>query len=235
MEPFYDRVILKLSGEILAGESGFGYDFDVLDRISLAIGECKELGTQIGIVIGGGNFWRGRSSENMLRTSADNVGMLATAMNAIVLSDALTQNGIHNRVMSAIPMPKICESYVVEKARDYMNNVGVVIFAAGTGNPFFSTDTAAALRAAELQAKVLLKGTNVDGVYDKDPNKYPDAVRFDCLTHDEVLNRGLGVMDAAATALCKENNINTIVFDMTNPENIVSAVKGICIGTIVTN
>ncbi|NLL16649.1 MAG: UMP kinase [Clostridiales bacterium] len=235
MEPFYDRVILKLSGEILAGESGFGYDFDVLDRISLAIGECKELGTQIGIVIGGGNFWRGRSSENMLRTSADNVGMLATAMNAIVLSDALTQNGIHNRVMSAILMPKICESYVVEKARDYMNNVGVVIFAAGTGNPFFSTDTAAALRAAELQAKVLLKGTNVDGVYDKDPNKYPDAVRFDCLTHDEVLNRGLGVMDAAATALCKENNINTIVFDMTNPENIVSAVKGICIGTIVTN
>ena len=235
MEPFYDRVILKLSGEILAGESGFGYDFDVLDRISLAIGECKELGTQIGIVIGGGNFWRGRSSENMLRTSADNVGMLATAMNAIVLSDALTQNGIHNRVMSAIPMPKICESYVVEKARDYMNNVGVVIFAAGTGNPFFSTDTAAALRAAELQAKVLLKGTNVDGVYDKDPNKYPDAVRFDCLTHDEVLNRGLGVMDAVATALCKENNINTIVFDMTNPENIVSAVKGICIGTIVTN
>lgn len=235
MEPFYDRVILKLSGEILAGESGFGYDFDVLDRISLAIGECKELGTQIGIVIGGGNFWRGRSSENMLRTSADNVGMLATAMNAIVLSDALTQNGIHNRVMSAILMPKICESYVVEKARDYMNNLGVVIFAAGTGNPFFSTDTAAALRAAELQAKVLLKGTNVDGVYDKDPNKYPDAVRFDCLTHDEVLNRGLGVMDAAATALCKENNINTIVFDMTNPENIVSAVKGICIGTIVTN
>lgn len=235
MEPFYDRAILKLSGEILAGESGFGYDFDVLDRISLAIGECKELGTQIGIVIGGGNFWRGRSSENMLRTSADNVGMLATAMNAIVLSDALTQNGIHNRVMSAILMPKICESYVVEKARDYMNNVGVVIFAAGTGNPFFSTDTAAALRAAELQAKVLLKGTNVDGVYDKDPNKYPDAVRFDCLTHDEVLNRGLGVMDAAATALCKENNINTIVFDMTNPENIVSAVKGICIGTIVTN
>jgi uridylate kinase len=235
LEPFYDRVILKLSGEILAGESGFGYDFDVLDRISLAIGECKELGTQIGIVIGGGNFWRGRSSENMLRTSADNVGMLATAMNAIVLSDALTQNGIHNRVMSAILMPKICESYVVEKARDYMNNVGVVIFAAGTGNPFFSTDTAAALRAAELQAKVLLKGTNVDGVYDKDPNKYPDAVRFDCLTHDEVLNRGLGVMDAAATALCKENNINTIVFDMTNPENIVSAVKGICIGTIVTN
>lgn len=228
-------MILKLSGEILAGESGFGYDYDVLDRISLAIGECKELGTQIGIVIGGGNFWRGRSSENMLRTSADNVGMLATAMNAIVLSDALTQNGIHNRVMSAIPMPKICESYVVEKARDYMNNVGVVIFAAGTGNPFFSTDTAAALRAAELQAKVLLKGTNVDGVYDKDPNKYPDAVRFDCLTHDEVLNRGLGVMDAAATALCKENNINTIVFDMTNPENIVSAVKGICIGTIVTN
>ncbi|MGI6773347.1 MAG: UMP kinase [Acutalibacteraceae bacterium] len=235
MEPFYDRVILKLSGEILAGESGFGYDFDVLDRISLAIGECKELGTQIGIVIGGGNFWRGRSSENMLRTSADNVGMLATAMNAIVLSDALTQNSINNRVMSAILMPKICESYVVEKARDYMNNVGVVIFAAGTGNPFFSTDTAAALRAAELQAKVLLKGTNVDGVYDKDPNKYPDAVRFDCLTHDEVLNRGLGVMDAAATALCKENNINTIVFDMTNPENIVSAVKGICIGTIVTN
>lgn len=228
-------MILKLSGEILAGESGFGYDFDVLDRISLAIGECKELGTQIGIVIGGGNFWRGRSSENMLRTSADNVGMLATAMNAIVLSDALTQNGIHNRVMSAILMPKICESYVVEKAMDYMNNVGVVIFAAGTGNPFFSTDTAAALRAAELQAKVLLKGTNVDGVYDKDPNKYPDAVRFDCLTHDEVLNRGLGVMDAAATALCKENNINTIVFDMTNPENIVSAVKGICIGTIVTN
>lgn len=228
-------MILKLSGEILAGESGFGYDFDVLDRISLAIGECKELGTQIGIVIGGGNFWRGRSSENMLRTSADNVGMLATAMNAIVLSDALTQNSINNRVMSAILMPKICESYVVEKARDYMNNVGVVIFAAGTGNPFFSTDTAAALRAAELQAKVLLKGTNVDGVYDKDPNKYPDAVRFDCLTHDEVLNRGLGVMDAAATALCKENNINTVVFDMTNPENIVSAVKGICIGTIVTN
>ncbi|HOL78639.1 MAG TPA: UMP kinase, partial [Clostridiales bacterium] len=148
MEPFYDRVILKLSGEVLAGENGFGYDFEMLDRISLAIGECKELGTQIGIVVGGGNFWRGRSCGEMHRASADNVGMLATAMNAIVLSDALYQNGINNRVMSAIFMPKICEYYVVEKARDYMKNVGVVIFACGTGNPFFSTDSAAALRAA---------------------------------------------------------------------------------------
>ncbi|HOJ35901.1 MAG TPA: UMP kinase [Clostridiales bacterium] len=234
MEPFYDRVILKLSGEVLAGENGFGYDFEMLDRISLAIGECKELGTQIGIVVGGGNFWRGRSCGEMHRASADNVGMLATAMNAIVLSDALYQNGINNRVMSAIFMPKICEYYVVEKARDYMKNVGVVIFACGTGNPFFSTDSAAALRAAELDAKVVLKGTNVDGVYDKDPRKHPDAVRFDCITHDEVLARGLGVMDAAATAICKENDINTIVFDLTKPENIVSAVKGICIGTIVT-
>jgi len=234
VEPFYDRVILKLSGEVLAGENGFGYDFEMLDRISLAIGECKELGTQIGIVVGGGNFWRGRSCGEMHRASADNVGMLATAMNAIVLSDALYQNGINNRVMSAIFMPKICEHYVVEKARDYMKNVGVVIFACGTGNPFFSTDSAAALRAAELDAKVVLKGTNVDGVYDKDPRKHPDAVRFDCITHDEVLARGLGVMDAAATAICKENDINTIVFDLTKPENIVSAVKGICIGTIVT-
>jgi len=234
VEPFYDRVILKLSGEVLAGENGFGYDFEMLDRISLAIGECKELGTQIGIVVGGGNFWRGRSCGEMHRASADNVGMLATAMNAIVLSDALYQNGINNRVMSAIFMPKICEYYVVEKARDYMKNVGVVIFACGTGNPFFSTDSAAALRAAELDAKVVLKGTNVDGVYDKDPRKHPDAVRFDCITHDEVLARGLGVMDAAATAICKENDINTIVFDLTKPENIVSAVKGICIGTIVT-
>lgn len=234
MEPFYDRVILKLSGEVLAGENGFGYDFEMLDRISLAIGECKELGTQIGIVVGGGNFWRGRSCGEMHRASADNVGMLATAMNAIVLSDALYQNGINNRVMSAIFMPKICEYYVVEKARDYMKNVGVVIFACGTGNPFFSTDSAAALRAAELDAKVVLKGTNVDGVYDKDPRKHPDAVRFDCITHDEVLARGLGIMDAAATAICKENDINTIVFDLTKPENIVSAVKGICIGTIVT-
>jgi len=234
VEPFYDRVILKLSGEVLAGENGFGYDFEMLDRISLAIGECKELGTQIGIVVGGGNFWRGRSCGEMHRASADNVGMLATAMNAIVLSDALYQNGINNRVMSAIFMPKICEYYVVEKARDYMKNVGVVIFACGTGNPFFSTDSAAALRAAELDAKVVLKGTNVDGVYDKDPRKHPDAVRFDCITHDEVLARGLGIMDAAATAICKENDINTIVFDLTKPENIVSAVKGICIGTIVT-
>lgn len=226
--------MLKLSGEVMAGANGHGFDFDMLDTICKSIKTCAEMNVEIGIVVGGGNFWRGRTRGKMERTRADNVGMLATVMNAIVLADSLDQAGVVARVMTAVEMPKIAEYYIAEKALRHFESKRVLIFGCGTGNPFFSTDSAAALRAAELGSEILLKGTNVDGVYDKDPNKYSDAVKFDIITHEEILNRGLGVMDSTATALCKDNNISTLVFNLNYPENIVSAVCGENIGTIVT-
>lgn len=233
MEAVYKRILLKLSGEVLAGNQGHGIDFDTVQEICKWVNACSKLGVQIGLVVGGGNFWRGRSSGNMDRTRADHIGMLATAMNALALADALEQYGLEVRVQTAIEMRQVAEPYIRNRAIRHLEKGRVVIFGCGTGNPFFSTDTAAALRAAEIDADIIFKATNVDGVYDKDPNKYADAVKYDTLTHTEVLSNGLAVMDSTAASLCRDNNIPILVFNLSDPENIVRAAKGENIGTIV--
>ena len=233
MEAVYKRILLKLSGEVLAGKQGHGIDFDTVQEICKWVNACSKLGVQIGLVVGGGNFWRGRSSGNMDRTRADHIGMLATAMNALALADALEQYGLEVRVQTAIEMRQVAEPYIRNRAIRHLEKGRVVIFGCGTGNPFFSTDTAAALRAAEIDADIIFKATNVDGVYDKDPNKYADAVKYDTLTHTEVLSNGLAVMDSTAASLCRDNNIPILVFNLSDPENIVRAAKGENIGTIV--
>ncbi len=233
MEAVYKRILLKLSGEVLAGNQGHGIDFDTVQEICKWVNACSKLGVQIGLVVGGGNFWRGRSSGNMDRTRADHIGMLATAMNALALADALEQYGLEVRVQTAIEMRQVAEPYIRNRAIRHLEKGRVVIFGCGTGNPFFSTDTAAALRAAEIDADIIFKATNVDGVYDKDPNKYADAVKYDTLTHTEVLSKGLAVMDSTAASLCRDNNIPILVFNLSDPENIVRAAKGENIGTIV--
>ena len=206
MEAVYKRILLKLSGEVLAGNQGHGIDFDTVQEICKWVNACSKLGVQIGLVVGGGNFWRGRSSGNMDRTRADHIGMLATAMNALALADALEQYGLEVRVQTAIEMRQVAEPYIRNRAIRHLEKGRVVIFGCGTGNPFFSTDTAAALRAAEIDADIIFKATNVDGVYDKDPNKYADAVKYDTLSHTEVLSKGLAVMDSTAASLCRDNN-----------------------------
>ena len=218
---------------MLAGNQGHGIDFDTVQEICKWVNACSKLGVQIGLVVGGGNFWRGRSSGNMDRTRADHIGMLATAMNALALADALEQYGLEVRVQTAIEMRQVAEPYIRNRAIRHLEKGRVVIFGCGTGNPFFSTDTAAALRAAEIDADIIFKATNVDGVYDKDPNKYADAVKYDTLTHTEVLSKGLAVMDSTAASLCRDNNIPILVFNLSDPENIVRAAKGENIGTIV--
>lgn len=233
MEAVYKRILLKLSGEVLAGKQGHGIDFDTVQEICKWINACSKLGVQIGLVVGGGNFWRGRSSGNMDRTRADHIGMLATAMNSLALADALEQYGLEVRVQTAIEMRQVAEPYIRNRAIRHLEKGRVVIFGCGTGNPFFSTDTAAALRAAEIDADIIFKATNVDGVYDKDPNKYADAVKYDTLSHTEVLSKGLAVMDSTAASLCRDNNIPILVFNLSDPENIVRAAKGENIGTIV--
>lgn len=233
MEAVYKRILLKLSGEVLAGKQGHGIDFDTVQDICKWVNACAKLGVQIGLVVGGGNFWRGRSSGNMDRTRADHIGMLATAMNSLALADALEQYGLEVRVQTAIEMRQVAEPYIRNRAIRHLEKGRVVIFGCGTGNPFFSTDTAAALRAAEIDADIIFKATNVDGVYDKDPNKYADAVKYDTLSHTEVLSKGLAVMDATAASLCRDNNIPILVFNLSDPENIVRAAKGENIGTIV--
>ena len=233
MEAVYKRILLKLSGEVLAGKQGHGIDFDTVQEICKWVNACSKLGVKIGLVVGGGNFWRGRSSGNMDRTRADHIGMLATAMNALALADALEQYGLEVRVQTAIEMRQVAEPYIRNRAIRHLEKGRVVIFGCGTGNPFFSTDTAAALRAAEIDADIIFKATNVDGVYDKDPNKYADAVKYDTLTHTEVLSKGLAVMDSTAASLCRDNNIPILVFNLSDPENIVRAAKGENIGTIV--
>ena len=233
MEAVYKRILLKLSGEVLAGKQGHGIDFDTVQEICKWVNACSKLGVQIGLVVGGVNFWRGRSSGNMDRTRADHIGMLATAMNALALADALEQYGLEVRVQTAIEMRQVAEPYIRNRAIRHLEKGRVVIFGCGTGNPFFSTDTAAALRAAEIDADIIFKATNVDGVYDKDPNKYADAVKYDTLTHTEVLSKGLAVMDSTAASLCRDNNIPILVFNLSDPENIVRAAKGENIGTIV--
>lgn len=234
LQNVYNRILLKLSGEVLAGKDGKGIDFDTVNTICAAIKQCCDLGVQIGLVVGGGNFWRGRSSGDMDRTRADHMGMLATAMNSLALADSLEQMGVDVRVQTAISMQQVAEPYIRNKAVRHLEKGRVVIFGCGTGNPFFSTDTAAALRAAEIGAEIIFKATNVDGVYDKDPNKYSDAVKFDTLTHTEILKRGLAVMDSTAASLCRDNKIGILVFNLSDPQNIVRAVKGENIGTVVT-
>jgi len=229
----YKRVMIKVSGEALAGENGFGLDFETINEISKEIARCASEGAEIAMVVGGGNFWRGRSGKDMDRTRADHMGMLATVINALALCDALEGVGIPTRVQTGIEMRQIAEPYIRGKADRHLEKGRVVIFGCGTGNPFFSTDTAAALRAAEIGAEVILLAKKVDGVYDKDPNIYSDAKKFDTLSYIEVLNRGLGVMDSTATSLCMDNHIPIHVFGLDDPSNIYKAINGENIGTIV--
>lgn len=233
MEPKFKRILLKLSGEVLAGEQKTGIDFDMVETVCERIKKCVEMGVEVGIVIGGGNFWRGRSSGSMDRTKADSMGMLATVINCLALSDTLEQMGVKATVMTAIDMVKIAEPFTARGARERLSKGEVVIFGGGTGSPFFSTDTGAALRAAEINADVIFKATNVDGVYDSDPRKNPNAKMFDTLTHSEVLAKELNVMDASAASLCRDQNIGILVFNLNDPDNIVRAVSGEKIGTLV--
>ena len=231
----FKRITLKLSGEALQGKQGFGIDPEVLATIAAEVKGVSELGVELSVVIGGGNIFRGvkASAQGMDRTSADYMGMLATVMNAIALQDALERSGVVTRVLSAIEMKEIAEPYIRRRATRHLERARVVIFAAGTGNPFFTTDTAAALRAMEVGSEVLLKATKVDGVYDKDPVKHDDAVRFDRLDYLTVLKRSLHVMDSTAISLCRENNLPIVVFDMLTPGNIERVVRGESLGTLV--
>ena len=234
MEPKYKRILLKLSGEALAGDKKMGLDYDVITSFGKSIKKCVDAGVQVGIVVGGGNFWRGRSSGAMDRTRADHIGMLATAMNALAVADALENCGMEVRVQTAISMPQVAEPYIRNKAMRHFEKGRVCIFGCGTGNPFFSTDTAAALRAAEIEADIFFKATMVDGVYDKDPHKYPDAVKFDTLTFSQVLSEELAVMDSTAATMCRDNAMKMLVFDLSRPDNIFDAVMGEDVGTIVS-
>ena len=235
MQPKYKRILLKLSGESLAGAAKHGIDFDTVLKICEPIKKCVDAGVQVGVVVGGGNFWRGRASGEMDRTRADHMGMLATTMNALGVCDALEQFGLDVRVMTAISMQEVAEPYIRNKAMAHLNKGRVVIFGCGTGNPFFSTDTAAALRAVEIEADIIMKATMVDGVYDSDPKLNPDAKKYDTITFREVLNKNLAVMDSTASALCKDNDLPILVFSIDDPENIYRAVCGENIGTVVTN
>ncbi len=233
MEPKYKRILLKLSGEALAGTKKTGLDYDVITPICQSIKKCADAGVEIAIVVGGGNFWRGRSSGAMDRTRADHIGMLATSMNALALADVLESLGCQVRVQTAISMTQIAEPYIRNRAMRHFEKGRIVIFGCGTGNPFFSTDTAAALRAAEIEADILLKATMVDGVYDKDPNRYDDAVKYDTLSFSRVLSGHLAVMDSTAATLCRDNNMPMIVFDLARPDNILDAAMGKTVGTLV--
>lgn len=229
----YKRVLLKLSGEALAGDQKFGLDYDVVYSICESIKKCVEMEAQIGIVVGGGNFWRGRSHGKMDRTRADHVGMLATVMNSLTLADALEAQGVDVRVQTAINMQQIAEPYIRNRAVRHLEKQRVVIFGCGTGNPFFSTDTASALRAAEIDAEIIFKASMVDGVYDSDPHKNPNATRYEELTYTRVLGDKLQVMDSTAATLCRDNGIPILVFNLNDPYNIVRAIRGEKIGTIV--
>ncbi len=231
----YKRVVIKLSGEALAGQQGFGLEHQILDSISRQVKEVVDAGVQTAIVVGGGNIWRGVSGSagGMDRATADYMGMLATVINALALQDALENHGVLTRVLSAIEMRQIAEPYIRRRAMRHLEKGRVVIFAAGTGNPFFSTDTTAALRAAEIEAEVILMAKKVDGVYDADPKKKPDAKKFTSLQYIDVLNKGLGVIDSTATTLCMDNNIPLIVFSILEEGNIRKAIIGEKIGTYI--
>jgi uridylate kinase len=233
--PCYKRILLKLSGEALAGQQGYGIDPDVIAGIAAEIRDVIDLGVQVAVVIGGGNIFRGvaAASKGMDRASADYMGMLATVMNSLALQDALEKVGVVTRVQSAIEMQEIAEPYIRRRAVRHLEKGRVVIFGAGTGNPYFTTDTAASLRAMEINADVILKATKVDGVYTADPAKDKDAVKYASLTYLDVLKMGLQVMDATATSLCMDNNLPIVVFDLTSRGNIQKVVLGEAIGTIV--
>lgn len=234
-EPKYKRVILKLSGEALAGEIGYGLEANVLNSIAQQVVEIVQLGVEVAVVVGGGNIWRGvtGAKRGIDRATADYMGMLATVINSLALQDAIEAQGIDTRVMSAIEMREVAEPYIKRRAIRHLEKGRVVIFGAGTGNPYFSTDTTAALRAAEMAVEVILMAKKVDGVYDADPKVKPDAKRYDRLTYIDVLNKGLKVMDSTATSLCMDNNIPLIVFDMMTDGNMKRAVMGEKIGTYV--
>ncbi len=237
-KPAFKRILLKLSGEALMGSQNYGIDTKVAEAAALELKTVHDLGIEIAIVVGGGNIFRGlsESAGNMDRAAADYIGMLATVMNAVVLQDALEHAGVFTRVMSAIDIPQLAEPFIRRRAVRHLEKQRVVIFAAGTGNPYFTTDSAAALRALEIEAEVILKGTKVDGIYSADPNKVPDATKFDKITFQEVLEKNLKVMDASAISLCKDNDLPIMVFDMRKSENIVKAVCGdLSIGTLVSN
>ena len=230
----YKRVMLKISGEALSGANGFGFDFEVVGRIAREVKTLVDMGVEVGLVVGGGNIWRGRTGEGMDRTTADHMGMLATCINALALQDALEGIGVMTRVQTAIEMKEIAEPFIRRRAVRHLEKGRVVIFGAGSGNPYFSTDTAAALRAAEIEADVILLAKNVDGVYDKDPNKFADAKKYDKLSYMEVIEQGLQVMDTTATTLCMDNNIPILVFGISEEGNIKKVMEGQKIGTIVS-
>lgn len=229
----YKRIILKISGEALSGKTGFGIDQSVLDLVAEEIVEVRKLGVEIGIIVGAGNFWRGRQGPSMDRTTADHMGMVATVINALALQDALERKGQQTRVQTAVDMRQFAEPYIRRKAMRHLEKGRVVIFACGTGNPYFSTDTAAALRAAEINADAILLAKNVDGVYDADPRKVKDAKRFDEICYMEVLRLGLTVMDTTAISFCMDNNIPILVFALNKPGNILRVVNGEKVGTTV--
>jgi uridylate kinase len=229
----YKRVLLKISGEALAGANRFGLNEDMLSQVAHQVKEIVHLGVEIAIVVGGGNFWRGRTSKSMDRATADYMGMLATVINALALQDAFEAIGLPTRVQTAIEMREIAEPYIRRRAIAHLSRKVVVIFAAGTGSPFFSTDTTAALRAAEIEADIILLAKKVDAVYSADPAQNENAVRYQSLTHQEVLEKGLGVMDSTAASLCRDNKIPIHVFGLSEPRNVLKAIYGADIGTIV--
>ena len=232
-EAKYKRVLLKLSGEALAGEQKTGVNVETVGKICDKIKEVVEMGVQVAIVVGGGNFWRGRNGHQMDRSTADYMGMLATAMNGLALQDALEARGIHSRVQTAIEMREIAEPFILRKAEKHLARGRVVIFSCGTGHPYFTTDTAAVLRATEINADIILLGKAIDAVYSADPKLDKTAIKYDKISYLEVLEKDLKVMDSTATALCRDNNIPLLVFGIADPENIVKAVKGETIGTLV--
>ena len=235
MEAVYKRVLIKISGEALAGEKKTGFDFDFISTVAETLKSCVEMGVQVGIVIGGGNFWRGvkDGAGKVERVSADRMGMLATAMNCLAVADVIRNHGIGAKVMTAVDIQGVGERYDTQKSIEYMEKGNVVLFACGTGHPFFSTDTAAALRAVEISADAILLAKNIDGVYDDDPRKNPNAVRFEEISYEEVLARRLAVMDTTATSLAMDNNMPVIVFALAEPENITKVVCGEKLGTTV--
>lgn len=233
--PRYQRILLKVSGEALAGAGSFGLEVQRVSEIAAEIAAVARCGVQIGLVVGGGNFFRGvaAAARNMDRVTADSMGMLATVINALALQDVLEKSGVATRVMSAIEMPKVAEPYIRRRALRHLDKGRTVIFAGGTSNPYFSTDTAAALRALEIHAEILAKATRVDGVYDRDPLKFPEAVRFDQISYQEVLERSLGVMDAASIAMCRENRLPVMVFNLNASGNIMRMAMGEPVGTMI--
>ncbi len=229
----YKRILIKLSGEALAGEKGYGIDTEVLQKVAQQLEDVYKSGVEMGIIIGAGNIWRGRQGTNMDRTTADHMGMLATVLNSLALQDVLEKRGVPTRVQTALTITRVAEPYILRKAMRHLEKKRIVIFACGTGNPYFSTDTAAALRAAEIGAEAILLAKNVDGIYDSDPKKNPDAKKFDEISYMQVIEKGLSAMDTTAITLCMENKIPIIAFALNEKDNILRASQGENVGTII--